>query len=131
MPSHVSWYLEKRVILAILDGDMTLEASYAVSDSVAQHLEQGLAPVHLVVDTTTLGKYPNSLKEIRNVSSRYMANPNLGRIVVVSAANPVTRFIASTLTQLAGIRLRLVDTLDEALMTLKQVDETLADVLPL
>lgn len=75
---------------------------------------------HLIIDISELGKFPTRLADIKQSSERYLKHPNMGVIVVVGKANPVTTFLARVISQVAGVQLIHTASTEEVLSYLRK-----------
>jgi len=122
MVYSIDWYQEGKVILANVQGSVTLDDLGSLQEQVFAYLDNGTAPIHLIVDTTNLGQMPLKLNELRNVT-RYMADDRFGWQVIVGGLNPIARMIGSILMQLAGREIILVNNMTEAEQRLSRIDK--------
>jgi hypothetical protein len=64
-------------------------------------------------------KNPPSLKQL--TSLKYQQHPRLGYVIFVGKkANPVVRFLITTITSIRGLKMHMFETLDEAMMFLQR-----------
>ena len=130
MPYEVSWFIERRVVRAVLTGDLTIRDAEAASLLTSQFILKGQPPlVHLIADTTGLGKFPTNLSLINGEASHHLRNPNIGWTIVISSST-ATRFVSSIMTQVTRVRFRMFSTWDQSIAFLLQQDETLSDLMP-
>ncbi|MBC7813177.1 MAG: hypothetical protein H7175_18610 [Burkholderiales bacterium] len=123
MPAEITWQQQGRVVYQRYSGILTLDELRQGSILVAQHINAGTPPVHVITDARELKKYPASLEQIKNSLSQ--ANRGaLGWTVLIST-NYIQRFIATTTSRLARAQFQAVSSLDEALLFLNNVDASL------
>lgn len=127
MAFQVSWFLDRRIIALQLSGAFTNEEISPAEQTIEEHVQAGIAPVHMLVDISTLEQFPTSLNQLRK-STPYLRHPNFGWLIVIGSNHALVGFLVSTLTQLAHVNLRMVSDWNEALATLKKVDMTLPDL---
>jgi hypothetical protein len=123
MPYTCYWYLDRRIIYNHLYGTVTLEEAAALEDENFQHFEEGIPPVHIIVDMADVKKLPTSISQLNRMLQRGRP-PALGWIVLVGV-NPLARLIGSMLCQVARVPFRTFDTLDDAVRFLQETDNTL------
>ncbi|MEO8612346.1 MAG: hypothetical protein ABI690_30905 [Chloroflexota bacterium] len=129
MPTVTTWYQENHVIISRVEGEATLQDITAVDAEVVARIRQGskVTPlVHFILDMRAMTKIPVNLVEIRRALT-HLKEPALGW-TVVAGMSPVIRFVAGMITQMAGVRFRMVPTLEEAVSFLISQDESLADL---
>lgn len=130
MPYEVSWFVERRVVSAVLTGDLSLREAEAASLRTSELILKGLPPlVHLIADTSQLEKFPTNLSLINGEASHHLRNPLLGWTIVISSST-ATRFVSSIMTQVARVRFRMFATWDQSIDFLVQQDPTLVGLIP-
>ncbi len=78
MPSEVQWFAPgKRIMLGRGLGRLTLEDVKAWNDTILRLLEEGIPPVHLIGDFTSVASFNVSLLHLRPAMS-YVKHPALG-----------------------------------------------------
>lgn len=128
MPAETTWYIENRVILSRVEGEATFQDVAEVDAELVARIRQGanFAPlVHLILDMRTMTKIPVNLVEMRKTLT-HLKEPALGWTLVIGM-NPVMRFVAGMITQMAGVRFRMFPTFEEAVSFLLSQDESLAN----
>ncbi|MBI1258539.1 MAG: hypothetical protein GC204_13810 [Chloroflexi bacterium] len=125
MPYRIQWYVEGRVILEEAFGDVTMEELVRFNAEVTTLIaEEGVAPVHVIVDLSKVEKYPPSLREVLS-TMRQKAPEKVGWMLIVTES-PILRFVASTVFQIAHLKLRTFATLPQAKTFLAEMDDTVA-----
>ncbi|PJF21133.1 MAG: hypothetical protein CUN56_12645 [Phototrophicales bacterium] len=128
MPYDLSWYIEKRVMMIYLTGHITTEELYEMTDETRVLLEQGEGKVHALVDYSQAESIPRSLSTLVNEIKREK-DPKQGiTILIMPKTNKMMQFVANIMMQVIGLEFRQVQTMDEALNTLRRVDPTLETV---
>jgi hypothetical protein len=123
MPYTCYWYLDRRIIYNHLRGIVTVEEAAALEDENFAHFEEGVPPVHIIVDVSDVEKLPTNISQLNRMLQRGRP-PSLGWIVMVGM-NALGRVIGSLLCQAARVPFRTFDTLDEAVRFLQEADNTL------
>jgi len=127
---HVDWYVERRVILVQIEGSLDLEKASELNRQIVAFIDQGDAPVHVIVDLTQLGAIPTNLLKLRE-ASHVVGHAGVGWIVVIGVHNPFINFIGSMLVQLGRLaHYRVMPTIDEAYAELSKVDDSLPQATP-
>jgi len=127
MPYRIQWYVEHRVILEEAYGNVMIEELIQFNAEVTDLIvDQGIAPVHVIVDLTKVEKYPPSLREVLG-TMRQKSPEKVGWMLIVTE-NPIMRFVASTVFQIARLKLRTFATMPQAKGFLAEMDETVAMV---
>ncbi len=124
MPHEISWYQEKRIVLNRLIGSLDVEAGTQASEATSQFLNEGVAPVHLIVDMTELKSFPTNITKV-NTMNQYLKNPSLGWVVVIGG-NTLSQFLVNVLSQVIRFRVAQRPTLEQAVDFLRAQDPSLA-----
>ena len=106
-----------------LDSNVTLEDLAAFNTDIIHFLDAGMSPVHLIIDVDKVGSIPLSISTIvKHLSFR--SHPKIGWIII---SNPpgYMKMIATIVFQLVRVRMRMVNTLPEALNFLREMDISL------
>jgi hypothetical protein len=103
-----------------ISGDITLEDIAEINDEIVALLYAGRAPIHMVTDLKHLGKFPFDLIGVRRAAT-YLQHPKLGLSVAYGVARLASSF-AQLLTQIAGVKLRFVQSYADALKHLMAED---------
>src|SRR5271166_1571023 len=123
MPVVASWYVENRVGYTAVIGEMTIEDVRKMSVFVQTCMDQGQAPVHIIVDLLQLQAIPKNVPEFIKEFPR-SGHPNTGWIIIISS-NPALRYLASVAVQLTKSEFQMFATLLEARDFLSNIDLTL------
>lgn len=124
MAHESSWLVANRVIQLRVSESVTMEDIQDINRQLLAMLEQGTAPVHIVNDMQGLKEFPNNLIQVKSALT-YMSHAKLGWESIISQPNPLVRFFASAITQIAGARMKMVPSLEEAYFALSRLDQTL------
>ena len=125
MAYHYEWLLPKRVIFCYVSGTQSMDEARESFGELTSRLDAGEAPTHYVADLRHLDKLPTTnVREIQELVS-FVNHPNLGWIVVIGRSNPTMTFVLTIVAKLTGVRYRAVDTLQEAIAFLSNIDSSL------
>ncbi len=67
MEYKLEWKIPKRVLLAEVSGDVTLEDLRIFNADVVHHLDDGIGPVHLISMGENIRHVPTNLMQIRSI----------------------------------------------------------------
>ena len=124
MPYEVNWHLDKRIISNKLYGAFDFDTAIEASKNVSQHLAEGKAPIHLIVDMSELQSFPTNVTKLNEMTT-YLKNPALGWVVVIGG-NSLSKFVVNVISQIIKFRVTQRPTFDEAVRFLESNDLTLA-----
>jgi hypothetical protein len=128
MPTHVSWFIENRLIEVKFTGDITAEDLEHGAKQVAVLLNQTThAPVHVLHDYGAMTDFPRNLNLVRVVSKVSLSHPRRGWIVAHSIQQSLARFIATGAAHLSKAKIHILDTREQALTFLKRIDPALQE----
>ena len=126
MPHEITWAQDKRIILNRLIGTLDLEDGFKASEATNDYINQGIAPVHLVVDMSELKGFPTNITKV-NQMNQYLKNPARGWVVVIGG-NTLSSFLVNVLSQVVKFPVAQRPSLNEALEFLRKNDATLEAV---
>ena len=129
MPQRISYWIDRRVTFHRAVGDLSAAELIEANSTVMRLVREGEAPVHHVIDARQLGKIGLHLRDLPQIVT-ILKEPNLGWVVMVGG-NPLTRFLASVMTQSGRVKFRIVDTLNDAWHLLRRMDATLPETPPI
>lgn len=123
----LSWNQPGRIAYVRFNGDLTHEELTEFSQNFSEHyLAPSAAQVHLISDIRAMGKFPTRMGAVRQATEIFLRHEKMGVLVVIGSMHPLTKFLISIVTQIVGNEYRLVDSEDEALMTLYKFDQSLS-----
>lgn len=130
MPYEIFWHTDKRIIHERFYGQVTLDEIREVIARYMILVLEGDAPVHTLVDVSSVTRYPGNLNNLREMFDPDN-DPGVGWILICGANNPLLRFLSSILTQvlLRKLRIRLFYSTEEAIGFLAEQDPTLVPVM--
>ncbi len=118
------WYIKDRVIFHRGFGEQTLEIIQKNNNRFIQMIEEGSAPVHVIVDARQVSLLPTPLFRLSQTTS-FFKHLSLGWFIAITNS-PTIYFIAGFLPQIVGLpHYRVVRDLDSAIAFLKEKDLTL------
>lgn len=126
MPSYnVQWLVENQVISIDLKGSIDMDVAISLSDKLTALIDTSTkATVHVIVNDHQAVTVPK-VSEINRLQSS-LKHPKVGWIVSVGEnMNPIVKFVSSVAIQLAGVKFKRVNSLEEATALLKQIDPTI------
>lgn len=123
MPYTIEWLVEDRVLGVSIAGDITLAELQEVSPAIVRHCDNGIAPVHTLIDLRHLGAYPRNLTELAG-AFKTPPSANLNWIVLITN-NQMIRFFTSVVVQLSGKHVTAFTDYPAALKFLAQRDHSL------
>ncbi|NWF70145.1 MAG: hypothetical protein HXY40_13755 [Chloroflexi bacterium] len=126
MATQLRWLVEKRVILAHMWGNVTVEELREVNTRKLEFLRTGTAPIHDLLDTTGLKQYPVKLRDLESYLG-YLREPAMGMLIFVKLDSAAARLLAKMLGAVMGVRMGFADSLEEGYAALRQYDPTLPE----
>lgn len=126
MAYELSW-IEPGRILGFKISDHHSDADIAESiTEILAYLEQGVKPVHFLVDLRTIKSFPPNVVSVYHGVSPVLQHDKVGWYVVIGNNNTLVNFFVSTVTQIARSNARLVSSHEEAMAVLQRIDPSLA-----
>ncbi|MBI1255993.1 MAG: hypothetical protein GC204_00850 [Chloroflexi bacterium] len=123
MSMNLSWLLEKRIVYASTEEQVTVSELQDIVTAIADYIHQGDAPVHAILDFTNVERFPTRINAYKDFVFP-AGEPNTGLLVVISA-NKLALFIMGVVAQLSERQIYAFPTLDEGLAFLARKDWTL------
>jgi hypothetical protein len=126
MAYRIEWLVEGRIALTYLSGLITLEETLTFDRDILPYLEQAQPPlVHLLFDTSALEQLPG----ITTLNKfQWPKHPRVGWVISYPQPNPLIAFLTYLMAQIFKSRNRTMNTLEESLAFLNDVDATLPDL---
>jgi hypothetical protein len=121
MPIENCWYIEGRVALTRLIGNITIEELSASVEQGTLLIDSGVAPVYSLVDMTKLEHFPSRLTEFMEII-HYGKSDKMRWIVVYGIPNRMANFFATMFAQLVRASFKVVNTHDEALELIERLE---------
>jgi hypothetical protein len=121
MAVELSWYEEGRVVVQQFSGTLDEDDVREVARTLKHHADNGVAPVHTIVDVRRVTDVPATLDQI----NRLRTDANMAGWMIVVGLHPAVRFFARLVSQLRGLNYRPVSTLEDALYFLAHQDSAL------
>jgi hypothetical protein len=128
MPIHVTWLYNLRVILAEDIGVITLPELKQANAQVLNLLNQGVAPVHLIIDVSALEQYPRTPSTLSEALS-FSEHPHLGKVVICGFHNQLLRVVLSVLSRLLSVEPHFSSSVQDSMVYIASRDPTLTKVL--
>ncbi|GEM_PF-2234175 len=114
------WIVEDLVCKVALPQNITDSILDEYDQVLLDVLEHMTHKIHLIVDLRLIKNMPN-LNLARKMKHPY--HPNIGRVLMVGLnINPIARFMASLLAQMAGISYKSFATYEETFAYLNQME---------
>jgi hypothetical protein len=126
MAFRCTWIEEKRVIYTEMISTMTSNEAQKISDAHMKFLNEGAAPVHLIVDLTQLKEVPTNMRQNTSMAG-YLQHSSLGWTVLIGG-NVLINFMLSILGHVFKFRYVKRATLEESLAYPVSQDQTLITV---
>lgn len=120
--SH-QWYQENRIVEIVFDGDVTTDGIASYNDVMTSYMEQGSAPVHVIIETSNIGAINIHPRELLQATA-YLKHPNMGWVVLVGA-NGFVNFFMSVINTTTPMRFTKAKSKEAAYRILKDKDTSL------
>jgi len=126
MSIGVTWLVEGHLLLLNSWGDVNVAELAAMDSRINEMLTSSKVPlVHGIHDHSLALKIP-SAKDLMKVKAGQ--NPRVGWLIIIGLDNKLMKFFVSVAGQVLNIRLRFMNSLDEALAFLQDMDSTLPNL---
>lgn len=112
MAFQIMWVVPQRLIRLELTGDITIEESAEFDQMLIEHLDSGIAPVHVILDFSSVASIPLNPKAIIS-AQQFMKHPNLGWGMIVGMSR-IIRFLSAIIFQAVKVNFLLFESYEEA-----------------
>ena len=129
MPSEMEWYIPGRMVYVREDGDLQLHEVQAANETARIFLEESPEPLYFLIDRTNLESAPKSLSGLIGVLDT-LRHQNFGCAVIFGQSNNrYFRALTKFLARYFGINVQEVDTFEQALHFLIELDSELGPLI--
>jgi hypothetical protein len=125
MAFDISWLIDKRVAYMRMIGNIEIEEIKQMSEAFRIYRDEGIAPVHIIVDTREMTKMPMSFDKIKDASAG--REQTKGWTVILTKSS-VTRFVATLVTATISLQYRFMESPEAALTYLSQLSPELKEL---
>ena len=125
MAVELSWYEEGRVVYQRFCGVLAMDDVETVTRALKQQADQGIAPVHAIVDVRQVTDFPASINQI----SSLRGDADVNGWMVVIGLHPIVRSIAQIMSWVRGVQYRPVASTADALHFLARQDAALGHLM--
>lgn len=122
MPVENEWYVEGRILVTRLIGTVTVDEMLASGDRGTIMIESGVAPVYSLVDVSQMDQFPTRLVDIKRIANQG-GSDKMSKIILFGVANRFIHFLANMFTQFIKSDYALVDSLEDALAMIEEMEE--------
>ncbi len=125
MAYQMKWYVDQQVILARYWGDQTEEDVLTSLNQAAEMISGSPhSLVHIVNDVSEMEK-PIPFLKMLNIVRKQELPAQMGWLMTVGERNAIVKFVTGGVSSVAGMRVRSMDTFEEAIDFLKLVDPSI------
>jgi hypothetical protein len=131
MPLETTWLIEGKVILAKLSGVATKHdvQVYVDTNNTLVTSEIAQSPIHTIVYALDIEKVSLKIGDIGTVLQFSPETAKLYGWTMVVSENRLIAFLTAITERLAGTQFKVVKTYEDALLTLKRLDPSIADMI--
>jgi len=114
--------VKEKVILSCIKGALTVEDFPDLDQNIISLMEASTAPqAHILTDISLMTTMPNVFQMTK---LKYLTHPKIG-FFITQSRNPVEQFIGKTAGQMLKTKYKFVNTLDDGIRFLSQIDSLL------
>lgn len=132
--SNAYWLVEDQVIYVHNVGDLTADDFREVDRQIISRLRSTFEKdpsqkVHVFVDNTDLTKLPKLSELEGGRILKYLKENNTGTTIVIGyKSNPFLKVLSPFLTHVMGASLSMTDTLENGIIELRRLDQSITDL---
>lgn len=129
MSAYVFWLVPKRVLYVDFRGDVSVETMRTTMEHCASYLAEcnERRRTHVVINTTSVDRFPSNMIQIRRSMMPYFYSPALGW-TVLACRTPKQRYLFQITANLFHSQFHSVDWMLSGLQFLQSADETLGPI---
>lgn len=125
MPFELSWYIPDRVIYIRTHGETGSQLELFAQE-LGNYVQQGIAPVHLILDDTQTISMNMKIKGLQMAfKNSHIDGEKLGWCTGVGDTNTIVKVMTPLFVTMLQIEYKRFDHLTQAIAFLRQVDMTL------
>jgi len=126
MPTQTTWLIANHLIFSEFMNEISIEELASATDTIVEMIDScDTILVHTLIDATTLTKYPQNIINLRKASQDSFSHPRFGWLVIYGAQDQLSMFFVNIVTSFFKVRLKMVDTREEAIGFLKNIEQAL------
>ncbi|MEM9952865.1 MAG: hypothetical protein AAF846_14755 [Chloroflexota bacterium] len=127
MPHELSWHTPRRIAHARIFGDMGMEQLNAFTQELQHYVEDGDAPIHVLLDDSEAGPPPLTIKEARAIFDMDKIDlTQLGWFVGIVEPKLMAKIMLPLMSSMMDIQYKRFDNIDDAIAFLEEEDATLS-----
>ena len=123
MAYELIWIIPSRVLLIELENVLSAEETLRVIDECNQYVSIGLSPVHILIDASNISNTRIDFQEITQLS-KFMKNEDIGWWILINPTKMIG-FTASVIAKMLQKKMKVANSVQEAVRILERVDFTL------
>lgn len=124
---EISWYIPKRVIHIHILAELDLKTLEEMSHIVFEMLEEGLPPIHILLDDAKGGRPPISLKELQ-ARLGIVKHPSIAWVIGIGEGDSVAKFLVPLFMKVMTVNYTRVPNIESALVFLNKTDMSLQNM---
>lgn len=127
MPHELSWHTPRRIAYARIFGDMGMEQLNAFTQELQHYVEDGDAPIHVLLDDSEAGPPPLTIKEAQAIFDMDKIDlTQLGWFVGIVEPKLMAKVMLPLISSMMNIQYKRFDNIDDAIAFLEEEDTTLS-----
>jgi len=127
MPYEVSPHMQGRVVYVRGEGNITVQDIQMAAEKIADYMQQANPQsAHIFHNALAIDQMPIDITGVSKAAQTALQPTNLGWVIHVSDKGYIN-FLASVVTQVAGVRFRPFEDEDDAWQFLLSQDESLQE----
>jgi hypothetical protein len=123
MPFQQRWYVNKRVLLIKMYGDLDLDEMTRNNDEMVAKMNEGTPLVHILIDDAKVGKIPASLGQLKQIFTG--PHPSAGWVILIGPGSQIQNFLVGMIGKILRANIRREATLEAAIKFLRERDITI------
>lgn len=131
MPATVQWYIKDHVLYTTYSGKLTVEDfEYATAEMLRMMEKSPAGTVHALVDCHGITKFPPNFLTVARALQPLSEHRKTGWGIAFGTEDSFMRYTVNMIGNLMKNNSRMVDTKNDAVQFLHEVDPSLAELAP-
>lgn len=124
MTLDFTWHIPNRIAHVRFQTEITTAHLTTINDNFIAAYQHHPYPIHEIITLDPSTAMQINALEIKKITP-YISHPQMGWLVVYGQLNKPLRFMGVFMSNLTPIRIKIVDTLEDAFAFLKEQDQTI------
>lgn len=123
MPVTESWLTNNKIILIEMHGEVTIEELENSANATFDMLNQATQKIYQIIDLNETTSLPSNIKTISEFSRPVSQHALTTWVILYGLKNRLIKFVVKTTSHLSNMKIKVVETQEEALKVIEHLDK--------